>query len=77
LINLMSNYYMVVKDFAFLWFFALALILEIVAISFLHSSVILVVRIIVLSLSLLFALFFGYYLVSKKEQIKLFFQGKY
>lgn len=77
LINLMANYYMVVKNFAFVWFFAIVLLLEIVAISLFHSSIILVVRIIVLSLSLLFALFFGYYLVSKKEQIKLFFQGKY
>jgi len=77
LINLMANYYMVVKNFAFVWFFALVLLLEIVAISLFHSSIIMVVRIIVLSLSLLFALFFGYYLVSKKEQIKLFFQGKY
>jgi O-antigen/teichoic acid export membrane protein len=77
LINLMVNYYLVLKDFTFILFFALILILEIIAISFFHSSIILVVRIMILSLSLLFALFFGYYLFIKKEQIKLFFQGKY
>lgn len=76
LINLMVNYYLVVKNFVYLWFFALIILAEVVAISFFHSSIILVVRIIILNLSLLFALLFGYYLFSKKGQIKEFIQGK-
>lgn len=76
LINLLANYYLVVKDFRFLWFFLLAVIGMVTAISFYHSSLLVVVRIMILSFGLLFAAMIGYYLFSKKQQIKEFLRGE-
>lgn len=76
LVNLMVNYYLVIRDFTFVWFFALAIILEIIGIVFFHSSVIIVVRIMILCFSLLFASLFGYYLFGKRKQLRNFFMGK-
>lgn len=76
LINLVVNYYMVIKNFIFVWFFLLDLILMTIAISIWHSSIVLVVRIMIASYSLLFASIMVYYLLSKKEQIKAYFSAE-
>ena len=76
LINLVVNYYMVIKNFVFIWFFLIDLILMTVAIGIWHSSIIIVVRIMIASYSLLFASIMVYYLVSKKEQIKAYFSAE-
>lgn len=75
LINLLTNYYLVIKDFRFVWFFLIAIFGLILAISAAHSSILIVVRIIILAFALLFAAMMGYYLFSKKEQLKSFLRG--
>jgi O-antigen/teichoic acid export membrane protein len=75
LINLLANYYMVIKDFRFLWFFIIDVLALLIAILFFHSSILIVVRLIVLFFGLLFASLMLYYLFSKKEQIKSFLRG--
>ncbi|MCX6812246.1 MAG: oligosaccharide flippase family protein [Candidatus Berkelbacteria bacterium] len=74
LINLLVNYFLVVRNFRFIWFFALAEILQILAIAKFHSSLELVVRIIILSFALLFAAMMIYYLFGKRQQLKSFFR---
>lgn len=76
LINLMSNYYLVVKKFSFLWVFFLLEILQICAISIWHDSIVIVVRLIVLTFALLFAWMMGYYLFDKRVQIAQYFRGE-
>ncbi len=75
LINLLANYYLAVKDFRFIWFFLVIIVGLLVSISFIHSSILVVVRIIILSFALLFTAMMGYYLFSKKDQLKLFLRG--
>ncbi|MCX6810272.1 MAG: oligosaccharide flippase family protein [Candidatus Berkelbacteria bacterium] len=76
LINLLTSYYLVVKDFHFLWFFLVAVIGLVTAISLYHPSLLIVVRLMILDFGLLFAAIIGYYLFSKKDQIKLFLRGE-
>jgi len=76
LINLFANYYLVVKDFRFLWFFLLAIAGSVTTISLYHPSLVIVVRILILYFGLLFASMMGYYLFSKKEQIGAFIRGE-
>lgn len=76
LINLLVNYYLVIKDFRFLWFFVVAIIALVTAISFWHSSILIVVRMMILAFSLLFTSMMVYYLFSKKEQIKTYLRGE-
>jgi len=77
LINLLVNYYLVVKDFRFLWFFLVAIFGLVAAISIFHSSILIIVRMIILTFGLLFASMIGYYLFSKKDQLKSFLRGEY
>lgn len=76
LINLLVNYYLVVKDFRFIWFFVFAIITLVATISFWHSSILIVVRMMILAFSLLFTSMMGYYLFSKRKQLKLFLRGE-
>lgn len=76
LINLMANYYLVVKKFSFLWVFFLAEVLQICAISIWHGSIVIVVRLIILTFALLFAWMMGYYLFNKRAQIAQYFRGE-
>ena len=76
MINLIANYYLVVRRFFFLWFFAIAEACQLVAIALWHDSVSGVIHIIILTLALLFALMMGYYLVDKRKQILSFFNGR-
>jgi len=76
LINLLVNYYLVIKNFTFIWFFIASELLQIIAISIWHPSIVVVVRIIIVTFALLFGIMFGYYLVSKKSQISAFIRGE-
>ena len=76
LINLLVNYYLVIKKFIFIWFFILVLLGLVVTIVFWHPSILVVVRIFILAFSLLFAMMMGYYLFSKKEQIRSYLAGE-
>lgn len=75
LANIMANYYMAIKNFVFLYFFAAVIALQFVWIAFNHSSLEMVVRILIITSGLLFALLFGYYLVTKREQIRQLLSG--
>lgn len=70
LINLICNYYLAIKNFTFLWFFALILLVQITVISFWHPSILAMVRVFIFSYASLFIFVFGYYLLTKKEQLK-------
>lgn len=75
--NLVINYYMVIKDFTFLIFYGLVLVSQIVLIILWHPSVLFIVRLLIASNGLLFLILIGYYLWSKREQIKQFVKGEY
>lgn len=75
LVNLMVNYYLAIKDFVFLWFFALILVAQVTIISLWHPSLEVVVRTLVMTQGTLFVLVFGYYLLTKKDQIKRYING--
>lgn len=75
LINLICNYFLAIKNFTFLWFFALILLAQVVAVSLWHPSILAIVRVFIFSYASLFLLIFGYYLLSKKEQLIKFIRG--
>lgn len=77
LVNLMTNYYMAIKDFAYVWFYAIIMILQIVAVYFWHSDLLTVVRIFIFSFALLFAIMMIYYTIIKRSQIKELIMGNY
>lgn len=70
LFNLISNYYLAIRNFIFLWFFALTLVAQVVIISLWHPTLVAVIRTLILTNATLFVLMFGYYLVIKWSQIK-------
>jgi len=76
LVNLISNYFLAVKDFVFLWMFIPVLLAQVVIILLWHPSIVVVVRILIMTLGLLFGLLMSYYLYTKREQIKLMFRGE-
>jgi len=69
LANLLVNYYLAVKKFAFLYSFALILLSQVIIISFWHPSILAVVRVLIFTFALLFVLIFSQYLLSKKSAI--------
>jgi len=71
LINLVVNYYLVLKNFLFLWIFSIGIIVQIILISFFHESILQVVRMFILSFSAIFVCMFVYYLYLKWDNIKL------
>ena len=70
LVNLIANYYMAVKNFIFLWASGTIIVGQIIVVVLWHPSVLSVVRVFVASQGLLFVVMLGYYLFSKREQIK-------
>lgn len=77
LISLIVSYYLAVRNFFFLWVFGLVMAVEIVAITLWHPSILAVVRILIVSLCLLFIQMIGYYLYTKKEQLSAVIRGDY
>lgn len=77
LVNLMSNYYMAIKDFTYVWFYAITIILQIVAVSIWHSDLLVFARIFIFSFALLFAVMMVYYTIIKRSQIKELILGRH
>jgi O-antigen/teichoic acid export membrane protein len=77
MVNLIANYFMAIKNFIFLYFFVGAIIVQIILIGINHDSIIEVIKILIATQGLLFALMFGYYLLTKKQQIVEIFKGNY
>lgn len=73
LINLIVNYYLVLKNFSFLWIFTIGTALQIALILFFHDSIVQVVRTFIASFGLIFIAMFIYYLYTKRKNIKLIF----
>ena len=76
LVSLISSYFLVIKNYVFLPIFAGCLILQVALISVSHSDIETVVKILISTTALLFFLLFGYYLITKREQITELFRGK-
>lgn len=72
LVNLMANYYLAVKSYIFLYFFAFTLGLQLILIGFNHASLDIVVKILIWTTGLLVALLFGYYLITRRVQLATF-----
>jgi len=69
LINLLANYFLAIKDFTFLVFFAVSCFLQIVSIALWHPTIQIVVRLLIANFGLLFFSFMAYYLWTKRQQI--------
>ncbi|HOX41377.1 MAG TPA: oligosaccharide flippase family protein [bacterium] len=75
LINLMSNYFMAVKHFVFLRLFPAIIILQVILVGLWHSSLSQVVSLLTFTLALLFMVMFGYYLFTKRIQLRAMIRG--
>ena len=69
LINIIVNYYLAIKNFVFLWFFGLILGIQLIVVSFWHPSLESIAKTLIMTNGALFVLMFGYYLLTKKQQI--------
>lgn len=76
LINLMANYYMVIKNFFFLILYFFVFLAEITVVVLWHPSILAVVRTFILMNGILFALLLGYYIYTKREALTLIFRGE-
>jgi O-antigen/teichoic acid export membrane protein len=77
LINLIVNYFMVIKNYFFVAIFLLIIILQIFLVFRFHSSLELFAKIMVSTFGLLFSLLFAYYLITKRKQIISFLRNLY
>lgn len=77
LINLLVNYFMVIRDYFFVMIFSFVILIQIILISQFHSSLEIFAKILIATFSLLFVLLFGYYLIKKKDQLASYFRGTY
>ena len=69
LVNIITNYFLSIKNFFFLPFLAIIIGTQIAVIAMWHPSIEAVIKVIISTLGLLFVLLFCYYLFTKKEQI--------
>lgn len=67
---LVINYYLVIKDFVFLYFFSAILLTQTIVVIFWHPSLTSVIRLMIVANCFLFIILVGYYLVTKRQQIK-------
>lgn len=77
LVNILANYYLILKNYTFLYLFSAVTLLQVLLINSYHGSLEIVVKILVSTTGLLFALLFGYYLITKREQLFMFLKGEY
>lgn len=75
LVNMFANYFLVLKNYVFLYFFSVTVILQWFLIHKNHSSLEIVIKILISTTSLLFTLLFGYYLITKKKQLVNLLRG--
>ncbi len=73
LVNIMANYFLAVKNFVFLYFFGVVLVGQIILVELYHNSLEIVIKVLIITTALLFVLLFGYYLITKIEQLKQLF----
>ncbi len=77
LINLMANYYMAIKEFFFVWFYAASIIALIIAVTLSHSTLTVVIREMIVVFAIQFVLMTAYYLYQKRAQLSLLLRGEY
>lgn len=76
MINLMANYFMVIKNFFFLILYLLALLAQLVVVYFWHPDILSVVRTFILLNGILFALMISYYIYTKRQSLFAIFKGE-
>ena len=77
LISFLCNYFLAIKNFVFLIFYTIIIIAQMILISLNHSSIEMVIKILMGTLGLLFAILLIYYLFTKKDQLYSYFKGEY
>lgn len=77
LFNLIANYFLAIKNFIFLWFIGAVLLFQTLILFVWHPSILAIVRVFIFSYGLIFALMFGYYLISKKDSIAQYLKGEF
>jgi len=70
LINLICNYYLAVRKFTFIYYYAGVLILQIVAVFLFHNTLLEVIKIFIASQALLFVILFALYLYERRDRIR-------
>jgi O-antigen/teichoic acid export membrane protein len=74
LVNIMANYYLAIKNYIFLYFFGLTLLVQIVLIGLNHSNLDVMIKILISTTGLLLVLLFVYYMITKKAQLATLFK---
>ena len=69
LVNVMTNYFLSVKNFQFLWPLGVMAIVEIIALQAYHPDILSVIKVVILVQTALLALLLGVYLYGKRKQI--------
>lgn len=77
LINLFCNYFIAVKDFIFIIFYTIVVVIQVFAVQFYHPSISVVVKEFILSNAVLFFLLSAYYLFTKRAQATAMIKGEY
>lgn len=77
LINTIVNYFLSIKNFVFIPISFLIISLQIFLIIMNHSSLEIIIKFFMITFGLLFVILVGYYLLTKKEQLKEYLQGNY
>jgi len=75
MVNIVVNYYLSIKNFIFVWAFALIIALQIILISLWHPSILAVVRTLASTTLLFFIIMMAYYLFLRKDQILQIFKA--
>lgn len=76
-VNLFANYFIAIRDFAFLWFGAVVIVLQLVLVQFFHGSLSTLTAVLMSTLGLLFGLMVLRYLYLKRVQLYSLFTGSY
>lgn len=77
LINLIVSYFLVIRDFTFLYIFGFVLLIQTITAIFWHPSILSIVRLLIASNGILFIFLVLYYVITKRDQIKIFLKGEY
>ena len=77
LINLFVNYFIAIKDFAFLWLFVLAIAAQIFFASLHHATLSDIIQVLIFTLGGLFTLMVVRYIFLKRVQLQQVFAGTY
>jgi len=72
LVNIMANYYLAIKNYTFLYFFGLTLLVQTILISLNHGTLDILVKILIFTTGALFILLLCYYIIIKRKQLVTF-----